>query len=682
MQATLEAPETVLERPENWAAADRLEQEAPGERPSPWRQHRLTRVDVVLSFALAATALLARLPFIVRGETLLHSDEAIVGLMAQDIAEGTRFPVYFYGQRYMGALEAYVIAAIRPFCDDPIISLRLGPCLFLAALVAIEFLLLTRWFGRRGGLIGALTLVAAAPMFVQWSISARGGYIEILLWGALLWWAYSDWFVPPCPDTHRQFRRAVFGLLVGSGLWINPTIVVFIAPIILHASLANRSKLAPAGSRIDVGLRRLDELLRGYPLALPLLGLVALLAINCLWSVKIDSGQVQHVILFGLLSRRVSAGIFIALMIAAATWLARQPGIIASCRKRANESAPFLIGMLIGNAPAAWYVVQRSIAGTPLEDTLPLGIRPLWRIGETIHYLIRGTPVVLGADPKPFVELVCVGRSFSIAPLAESLAALLVATSWAVAAALLVAGWCLVQACGREFGSLLRLMCGPHSPAAFLMLAFSCLLALYITSGCTVDFTSIRYLVPLWVILPGLLAAVVSVDRFRRRAMVCSLTLFAAWTVGQVAFYSQLGSPHPLTRLGKTLKDRDVRVALAEPLDAHLLSFITQQESRIGEFQSFWPRLASYRENLNASAPTAYIVHASDTDWTRDWARPGWPGPAPPETSRFLWPMLKSTLAESPEEILERHTLTDGYELWLLAHPLPERKPGENPAGT
>ena len=200
-----------------------------------WHRHRLGLPDAVLAVVFVALTLYVRMPFIERGETLLHSDEAIVGLMAQDIAAGERFPIYFYGQRYMGALEAYVIAAVSPFFDNPIHALRFGPACFFALMVGVQYLMLTRWFGRRGGLVGVLVLLASSPMFMQWSISARGGYVEILLWGSLLLWTYSEWFVnPQSANGKRQF---LFGALIGSGLWINPSIVLFLAPIVIHALL-------------------------------------------------------------------------------------------------------------------------------------------------------------------------------------------------------------------------------------------------------------------------------------------------------------------------------------------------------------------------------------------------------------------------------------------------------------
>jgi hypothetical protein len=596
--------------------------------------------------------------------------------MAQDIAEGWRFPIYFYGQRYMGALEAYVIAAVRPLCDDPITALRLGPACFFAVLVAVQFLMLSRWFGRAGGLTGALTLLAASPMFVQWSISARGGYIEILVWGSLLWWAYSEWFVDPRPDTHRPLRQSALGLLVGSGLWINPMIVIFLVPIAVHA-LLSQPETPSRNGRIAGIIRRIAAFFGNRPVALPAVALLALLILNCTWAVRLHGARAEHVLLLGLLSRGAAVSVLTGVGLAGAGWIARRTNAVSILRRQVALAGPFIIGMLIGNAPSAVYVVQRTMAGEAFEDTLPLGFRPIWTVGENLNFLIRGTPVVLGADPAPFLDLVRVGRSYTTVPLAPTIETLLAALNCVVLVALLGCGLLLLIGYRADLLTPLRLSPGPHSPVAFLMLALAGLLGLYITSGCTVDFTSIRYLVPLWAIVPGLLGALASLRQNRLPSLISVAVVLLSWSAGQLAMYAQLGPPQVLSSLARTLEERRVEFALAEPIDAHMISFLTEQRARIGEYQSCWPRLVHYRTSIDREAPIAYIVHVTDVDWTNDWTRPGWPGPAPPETTRFLWPALRQTLRDRPGDVLSRESLTDGYELWVLARPLPERKPGD-----
>src|SRR5690348_6499925 len=64
---------------------------------------------------LAATALIVggvalRLTLAALGWPATDSDEATFGLMARHISERGAHPIFFYGQNYMGAVEAYLAA--------------------------------------------------------------------------------------------------------------------------------------------------------------------------------------------------------------------------------------------------------------------------------------------------------------------------------------------------------------------------------------------------------------------------------------------------------------------------------------------------------------------------------------------------------------------------------------------
>ncbi|MCA9257360.1 MAG: glycosyltransferase family 39 protein, partial [Phycisphaerales bacterium] len=272
-----------------------------------WKRYPLSRADYVIAFVCFAAALVARWPFVSEGETLLHSDEAIVGVMAQDIAASERFPIYFYGQRYMGALEAYTVAAFSKVFDNPIHALRFAPAFYLALIVFTQYLMLRRWFGRAGAFIGVAALIACSPMFMQWSISARGGYVEVMLWGSLLLFAYSEWFVDPAPPTRRSLRKFVFGAIIGSGMWINPSIVLFIAPIVLHA-LFNKP-LAAAWESKALG-DRLATFSRAARFAgLPIVAFAIVLALNVSWATWVADGRVEKELLLGLLPKPIAAGV-------------------------------------------------------------------------------------------------------------------------------------------------------------------------------------------------------------------------------------------------------------------------------------------------------------------------------------------------------------------------------------
>ncbi len=641
-------------------------------RVSGWRMRPLRTTDFVVAVTLFVGAIAVRWPLISRGETLLHSDEAVVGLMAQDIAAGRHYPIYFYGQRYMGALEAYVIAAISPLIHDPIIALRMGPALFFAALVAVQFLMLTRWFGRRGGLVGAATLLAGSPMFAQWSISARGGYIEILLWGSLLLWTYSEWFAGDAsPPSIRQ--RLVFGFLIGSGFWLNPSIVLFAAPIALHYGL-NKWNLyrreewrGPARRLADrVGLA-----------ALPTLALAAILLVNSLYAVWVENGRVHQMVLFNIFPKPAAIGV-IVLVIGTFCYYLRRAYQSLGCKGAPREGfdaaqrsftvaaliGPVILGALLGAVPAALYVVRTTLGVQPLEPSLPLGLRPIWETASTFSFLWHGLPLLFGADARPFLELVTIGRPSPLTNLGLVESAVVTAANWVVLGGALSCAIVFVLAYRRPIASLLRMKLTIDGPVVLLTLCAVVTLALFLLGGCTHDFNTIRYLIPLWAILPGLLAATF-ICRRRFAARLAPICLLVAWFVGQVAMADQLGRPHPLRPLAHQLVAKKIDPAVADIFDAHLLSYLTGQRCHIAEFDPFWSRLAHYDPLFSKHGPVDYIVRTTSTP--EDLIPWRYPGPPPPETVHPLWQYLHDAIAKDPSRCLDRETLVGGYERIRLA---------------
>jgi len=133
-------------------------------------------------------ALVVRAALIARAPGILDGDEALVGIQAESIAAGAArpLPVYFYGQHYMGSLEAYLAAGVFRLAGPSVPALRLVPLAFALLLTLLTYELARRIVGRQAARAAAL-LAAVAPLYpAVWSVKARGGYVETLALGSAL----------------------------------------------------------------------------------------------------------------------------------------------------------------------------------------------------------------------------------------------------------------------------------------------------------------------------------------------------------------------------------------------------------------------------------------------------------------------------------------------------------------
>ena len=612
----------------------------------------LSGVDLVIATLLFAAALAVRSPFIIKGETMLHSDEAIVGIMAQDISELRKFPIYFYGQRYMGALEAYVIATLLPLFENPVYALRLGPALFFGLLCGLQYLMLTRWFGRKAALIGAAILIAGPPMFMQWSISARGGYIEILVWGTALLWAYSEWMLWVGHHENTVRHRFLFGVIAGSGLWINPSILFFILPILAHYVLSrvcSHMALRPYLNYI--------ERVFGFT-TLPLLAIVSILCLNCVWNVHVENARVQSSILFDVIPKWIS----IPVVSGVALLIALRLDVINRVRTVAVQNSSMIGGVMLGSAPALLYLVLAISGAGRLDPALPLGVRPLWKIGETLIYLGHGMPLLFGADPRPFETLVCMGQTPTVKPLTMEWSGMIGGANWITLGAIITLFIAYFRANRQTISRLLRIQSIAFGPAPLLFLGAMSTISLYLLGACSHDFNTIRYLLPIWVFIPGLVASLFAKQQVAKSTKLAVATLLLAWSAGQSAMATQLGSPHPLKPVAEALQQSKVPGAVAELFDAHILTYLAHQNCKLIEYKPFWARLAHLPHS--ESDRHTFLAHTADGDPMEAWLNSGFPGPPPPETQRRLWPALRSSMHHKPRNAPSTTAFPMGYELF------------------
>ncbi|MEU1809557.1 DUF423 domain-containing protein [Micromonospora aurantiaca (nom. illeg.)] len=156
-----------------------------------------------------------------------NSDEATMGLAALHIARGDGFPVWFYGQAYMGTLEAYLAAPLVALAGPSVLVLRL-PTLALYALFLLLSWRLTRRLGgdRWYALLVVAVLALGADRVVKNQLIAGGGYPELNPAGAAL--ALLTVGLCVAGAGARLPRWAAWGLIAGVLLWVDPLILPYV----------------------------------------------------------------------------------------------------------------------------------------------------------------------------------------------------------------------------------------------------------------------------------------------------------------------------------------------------------------------------------------------------------------------------------------------------------------------
>ncbi|MBK8022920.1 MAG: hypothetical protein IPK19_16195 [Chloroflexi bacterium] len=194
--------------------------------------------------ALLIVAAAGRALLLASGSVSFHSDEAVVALMARHILDGAR-PVFFYGQAYMGSLDAWLIAAGFALFGESVHTIRLVQSALYLLIVATGALAAYRLTGRAAlALIAGLLLAVPNTLVALYTTATLGGYNETLLLGNLILLVGIDAVralraeeasrtdAPLGVPTNRHVVRwAALGLLAGLGCWTNGLIIAYVVPV-------------------------------------------------------------------------------------------------------------------------------------------------------------------------------------------------------------------------------------------------------------------------------------------------------------------------------------------------------------------------------------------------------------------------------------------------------------------
>ena len=185
---------------------------------------------IIIIFATSMRILLDAL-----GWPPTNSDEGVMAIMAMNIAYRGAAPLMFYGQDYMGTIEAYLGAGFFHLFGDPsLFALRLGVILLVTLFFICMYLLARLLFSKPLAIVTLLILsVGSIPMLTRQMI-ATGGSSQTLFFGSLAFLA-ATWL----SSTYKRhtslgmkLRRlvgyAAWGLAVGLGIWSDMVVLPFL----------------------------------------------------------------------------------------------------------------------------------------------------------------------------------------------------------------------------------------------------------------------------------------------------------------------------------------------------------------------------------------------------------------------------------------------------------------------
>lgn len=174
---------------------------------------------------IIALAMLLRIVLTALGWPVTNSDESTMGLMALHIASLKDFPIFLWGQDYMGAFEAYLGAVLFHVFGASVFTLRLATMLEFALFLVCMYFLASLLYTKKLALVTLLLLSVGSVMMVFTEFMAHGGYPEILCFGAVAFLLASrlafssDQDLSPSRQWRRMLAFGCWGLVVALGFW-------------------------------------------------------------------------------------------------------------------------------------------------------------------------------------------------------------------------------------------------------------------------------------------------------------------------------------------------------------------------------------------------------------------------------------------------------------------------------
>jgi hypothetical protein len=231
-------------------------------------KHRKISISGLGVVLLLAMAMLLRVTLIWNGWPPTNSDEGVMGLMALHILKRGEWPIYFYGQSYLGTIDAYLGAFFFRFFGPSLFALRLGLIVLYIGFLLVLYRLACLLYSKGIALVSVFFLCLGSSNTLAWQLFE--GYPEPLLFGALplllaSWLALS--FHPNMSLKEQRIRSTAYGWLgvvIGLGIWSHLLVLPFVGASLLLIFLFCRSEVPTIASLYAI----LGYLLGSFPVLL------------------------------------------------------------------------------------------------------------------------------------------------------------------------------------------------------------------------------------------------------------------------------------------------------------------------------------------------------------------------------------------------------------------------------
>ncbi len=201
-------------------------------------------------------ALCVQVWLVIHTHGFMDTDEALLGVQAQHILQGER-PIYYYGQPYMGSLEAYLVAIVFALAGPSVWTLRVVPIVLSLVIVWLTWCLAGAladtaklssaakgWFKTVAALLAALP-----PLYdVVMELRTWGGHIEVYILMLLLLYAVlrlTQRWERGAPEREMAVRWAVIGFMIGLGVWIYPLIASVVLVVLVWVGIFVLRRVIP-----------------------------------------------------------------------------------------------------------------------------------------------------------------------------------------------------------------------------------------------------------------------------------------------------------------------------------------------------------------------------------------------------------------------------------------------------